>query len=60
VPVAQINYDAITETRYKITANFFGDKPDISEYIFNILDKKSHKKIDSVTSDKPNINYTFQ
>jgi len=59
VPVAQINYDAITETRYKITANFFGDKPDISEYIFNILDKKAHQKIDSITSDKPNINYTF-
>ncbi len=59
VPVAQINYTAISETEYNISAEFFGTNPDISEYIFNIIDKKTNKQIDSITAQATSINYVF-
>lgn len=59
VPVAQINYTAINDTEYNISAEFFGTSPDISEYVFNIIDKKTNKKIDSITAQSTSINYTF-
>jgi hypothetical protein len=59
VPVAQINYTSINETEYNISAEFFGVNPDISEYLFNILDKNSNKQIDTVSSQSPSINYIF-
>ena len=59
VPVAQISYTAINETEYNVSAKFFDTNPDISEYVFTILDKRTNKKIDTLTSQSQSINYTF-
>jgi len=59
VPVAYINYTEINKTEYSISAQFYGVGPDISEYIFNILDKQTNKIIDTINSKTPNITYTF-
>jgi hypothetical protein len=59
VPVAEIDYKVISDTEYNISAKFFGAVPDISEYVFNILDKSSNQKIDTVSSQSPSINYIF-
>lgn len=59
VPVAEVSYQAIDEMQYNISAWFFGTPPDVSEYIFNILDKTTNKKIDSIASKNTDINYIF-
>lgn len=59
VPVWYVDYTQISKEEYNVVAKFYGDWPDISEYVFNILDKKSGKKIDTVTSKSSSINYTF-
>jgi len=59
VPVADIQYTQISENQYNINASFLDTNPDISEYLFNIIDKKSNQQIDSIVSETPSINYTF-
>lgn len=59
VPVAYIDYTEINKTEYSVSAQFYDVGPDISEYVFNILDKETNKIIDTISTKTPNINYTF-
>ncbi len=59
VPVAYVNYNQISQMEYNIVWQFYGVWPDISEYVFNILDKQTNKTIDTISSKTPNITYTF-
>ncbi len=59
VPVAYLNYTAISNTEYNISAEFYDIGPNISEYVFNIIDKQTNKKIDTINSKNPTIKYTF-
>lgn len=59
VPIAEISYSLIDANQYNIIATFLEKDPDISEYVFKILDKKNNKTIDTITSKTPAITYTF-
>lgn len=59
VPVAYLNFTEVNKTEYSISAQFYGVWPDISEYIFNILDKQTNKIIDTINSKTASISYKF-
>lgn len=59
VPVAQVGYNKVNDTEFNISVSFYQDNPDITEYIFSIIDKKNNQNIDTISSNSPNINYIF-
>ena len=59
VPIAELSYNNIDTNQYNISVTFLESDPDISEYVFKILNKETNKIIDTITSKSPSITYTF-
>lgn len=59
LPVAYLEYTAISKTDYNISAKFYDIMPNVSEYLFEIYNSQTKQKINSITSKNPEIQYSF-
>lgn len=58
VPVCEVAYESLWWNKYSLSTSFYDNTSIITEYLFNILDKKNNSKvIDTIKSENGSLQY---